>query len=124
MTDLISREAAIDELALRRNILSMQNVISDVLRDLHLYDICIEAIRALPPAQEAAPAVKVKPLEWRRDGCLAVGMGIRYSMGEGEPGMFELTSPFHSEPMSQGECQAAAQSDYEARILAALEVTP
>lgn len=48
MTDLISREAAISELTLRRSLLDAQNVVTDVCRDLSIYDICIDAIRALP----------------------------------------------------------------------------
>lgn len=48
MTDLISREAAISELTLRRSLLDAQNVVTDVSRDLSIYDICIDVLRALP----------------------------------------------------------------------------
>lgn len=66
----------------------------------------------------------IKALEWLDDGCCAKRLGIHYHMSEGEPGMFELTHPFHSDPMPQAECQAAAQANYNARILAAIQPDP
>lgn len=54
MTDLISREAAISELTLRRSLLDAQNVVTNVCRDLSIYDICIDALRTLPTQAPAA----------------------------------------------------------------------
>lgn len=57
MTDLISREAAISELTLRRSLLGAQNVVTDVDRDLSVYAICIDALRALPTQAPATPCL-------------------------------------------------------------------
>lgn len=71
MSDLISREAAIAELCNRKRLLNTQLEALDISREDAVYSICIDALRALPPAQEAAPAlaresaapaVKVKPI--------------------------------------------------------------
>lgn len=88
--------------------------------------------RALPPAQEAAPAVKVKPLVWRMDPdrdddyprwLAETGLGKTYHVfkawwGAQEKWGFVGLDGYHH---SEAAAKAAAQADYEARILAALE---
>lgn len=82
------------------------------------FDHDIAALRA----RTAQPVgVRVKPLTWHPGhGCTGSGLGLEYHMGETDPGMFELYSPFNFGPASKAECQAAAQADYEQRILSAL----
>lgn len=81
-----------------------------------------------PMLSELADAIaervkpRIKPLVWdQANGCTAFGLGINYHMCETTPGLFAMTAPFHSEiDLPKAEMQAAAQADYEARVLSAL----
>lgn len=53
MSDLISREAAIAELSLRNELLHRQFEALEISREDGVYQICIDAIRALPSAPVA-----------------------------------------------------------------------
>lgn len=171
MSDLISREAAIAELSLRNELLHRQFEALEISREDGVYQICIDAIRALPaaPACEpvawlcedlifegersvimkedhakarmerkedwrviplyahppAATAVKVKPLVWRD---LAAGAlcetDYRYNISlwvEKSGSVYVDTYTTMRRHWTLEAAKAAAQADYEARILAALE---
>lgn len=92
-------------------------------------------IRALPAhGQPPAPAVKVKPLVWEHDAKFC-GQDCSYADTEfgawtmtaysGRDGRWAHTDPNGNDSeddwSSREECEAAAQADYEARILSALE---
>ena len=70
--------------------------------------------------------IGVKPLAWHSEhGCDAKGLGIYYSMGEGKPDQFEMTSPFHSkEAHPQEKMQAVAQADFQAKVFDTLTFDP
>lgn len=90
--------------------------------DDHVHERAISAwnARAIP----AAPIVKVKALVWKRKPLALFEMAGR----EGEYCAFDDgTLCAYGSPTLHGSlsaAKAAAQADYEARILAALEVTP
>lgn len=131
MTDLISREAAI---AACDALVHLKNQRHGYKTAWGAMD-CREAIRALP-AQ--APAVKVKPLVWEvtdwssGDGVKGEndcgwaagttlnswGYSIDWLGGEFE---VDLDGKAKSRHPTLEAAKAAAQADYEARILAAIE---
>lgn len=76
----------------------------------------------MTPAELTARGVRVKPLEW---GPWEHGNAIANSIF----GVYCIWDGYWRPPGQQGgtpspDPQSAAQADYEARILAALEVTP
>lgn len=85
----------------------------------------VGAIRALPAV---TPAVKVKPLVWRDDGTNghetdhAFGFYEVYPSPEGD--MLSRDGVDSGVYSSIEAAKAAAQSDYEARIMSALDVMP
>lgn len=132
MSDLISREAAIAELCNRKRLLNTQLEALDISREDAVYSICIDALRALPPAQEAAPAlaresaapaVKVKPLVWECPYGFETAQTPwgRYGVSQWEDGWIWGWNGDVTRAESEDAAKAAAQADYESRILAALE---
>ena len=77
-----------------------------------------------------APTVKVKPLEWSEDDCAEI-MGLRYllcdpSTADETNGWYvleETTNTLIEADGSPEAAKAAAQADYEARILSAIDTT-
>lgn len=73
--------------------------------------------------------IKVKPLEWSRHG-EAKGGGAKYNVYEfGGDGLWNCVCYPHEETQyrlaegeTEAEAKAAAQADYERRILSAIEV--
>jgi len=87
----------------------------------------MDAIAALPAAP--APTVKVKPLVWVRHpmGWIAgPPTGQAYIIDVRIKGRVMFIKGMNPPPQfsNEDEAKAAAQADYEARILAAIEVTP
>ena len=89
--------------------------------------------RALPAAQPA-PAVRVKPLVWNGAdhfaSAYASRLGISYSILS-QNGLFHVSvlSTLHASSVAsdcpdQPAAKAAAQADYQSRILAAIEPDP
>lgn len=119
---------------------------SDGLSDQPIADIvagCIEEIAALPDAL-AAPSiepvgVKVKPLEWKRNGREVNSLWAecdpinRYYTIEPTSNVFEVETTLHLSEFGSDKlglhptleaAKAAAQADYEARIIGALTAIP
>lgn len=86
-----------------------------------------EPLYASPPSAPAG--VKVKPLEWRHE---IIGCGTplrqsswsadRYQIVESPSGKFDLRLGAYAICNTLEEAKAAAQTDYESRIVSALEV--
>lgn len=134
MTDLISREAAIAWHIDRRDEAKAnagrcrstdEEAACRYLEEAILHGDAINAFRALP-AQ--AHVVKVKPLEWRRNekshlDCTYVDNFGLFQIADDEnvtllwAGQDTTCAPY----ASLEDAKAAAQADYEARILAAIE---
>lgn len=106
MTDLISREAALTAC------LQGKRCSTDI----------IDAIRALPVAQ-----VKVKPLVWECDARWpsTVWSG-GYQINDQDENEWLMTTPQGDSATFEtiDAAKAAAQADYEARILATLDLSP
>lgn len=114
--------------------------LDDAANDTHYIDhiTAREAaarIRELEARLAAPVSVKVKPLVWREDGpewpnCFHAVTNVgRYEIGPYNKGTFSC----HVDPqmrdiglsfLSPDEAKAAAQADYHARILAAVEAVP
>lgn len=85
----------------------------------------VEAVCAIPAAQ---PAQRVKPLVWDDDG-VAEALGLRYILSDPSysyTGGWEVLEETTNTPMpdtdgSAEDAKAAAQADYERRILSAIE---
>ena len=75
-----------------------------------------------------APTVKVKPLVWGRYG-VAMGGGAKYTCYKVRDGWDSVCYPFEgqqyslAEGVSEQAAKAAAQADYERRILSAIDTT-
>lgn len=114
MTDLISREAAISAIDAHPAPKSVRDEFARV-------------IRALPAAQ-----VKVKPLVWEavnEDGRVqdAKGFNSVYRVWLSKDGVARWQAKYMSEwnnADSLDAAKAAAQADYEARVLATLDLSP
>ena len=83
------------------------------------------AIAAIPAAP--APTVKVKPLVWSRmvSGALKADAELARYVVSG--GCWALLTHTHGETrhaLNEQDAKAAAQSNYDARILSAIKVTP
>ena len=95
----------------------------------NLYDRARAALAASQPAQPVA--VKVKPLEWVEIRCNqyfeARVIGILYSVRVGSDGIVRWQAGhmgFWNNVETISTANDAAQADYEARIMAALDVQP
>lgn len=116
--------AAVLELAAYEDALGNRRT-ADILRAL--------VARATPEAE--TPAVRVKALEWREasqqpDHIAALSMVGEYDIGHAEKSVFFLMLDgvrfvdLGDHYLSAEAAKAAAQADYEARILSALEPAP
>ena len=105
--------------------------------DLRRARAALAASRAAPDCQQqdlvAAAQVRVKPLAWSSDN-VARGVWCAYTVW-GEAGGYKVSvndmvlggilyGAYRQVYRTIGDAQAAAQADYEARILAALDLTP
>jgi hypothetical protein len=98
--------------------------------DPHTLSAARAALEALTRAGQEPVAVKVKPLEWEGDYTThaKTSFAPQYRISFRADGMFEaynLDGGFIGSPHSTYEAaKAAAQADYEKRILSALEAAP
>ena len=86
-------------------------------------DFDIPLVSALSPPKVEGPSVKIKPLQWKDGVGLSTaqtGLVACYSVWDVED-EFWLCSLFDGQFPSMDAAKAAAQSDYETRILSALE---